>query len=114
MILLTGDIHGDVRSPLWVIQKYGLTPDDILILLGDVGLNYYGADQGDRKQKNFSIKLVFQSSAYMEIMRSGLSIYHPIMKRSGTVEQSTLKMISRIFCLQRMARFMIWMVKKQL
>ena len=52
MILLTGDIHGDVRSPLWVIQKHGLTPDDILILLGDVGLNYYGADQGDRKRKN--------------------------------------------------------------
>lgn len=51
MILLTGDIHGDVRSPLWVTQKYGLTPDDILILLGDVGLNYYGADQGDRKRK---------------------------------------------------------------
>ena len=34
MILLTGDIHGDVRSPLWVIQRHGLTTDDLLILLG--------------------------------------------------------------------------------
>ena len=61
MILLTGDIHGDVRSPLWVIQRHGLTPDDLLILLGDVGLNYY-------------------ASAYMGIMKSGRSISLPIMK----------------------------------
>ena len=58
MILLTGDIHGDVRSPLWVIQRHGLTPDDLLILLG----------------------VVFRSSAYMGIMKSGRSISLPIMK----------------------------------
>lgn len=51
MIYLTGDIHGDQRQALWVIQKFGLTADDTLVLLGDVGMNYYGNDQGDRKRK---------------------------------------------------------------
>ena len=86
MILLTGDIHGDVRSPLWVIQRHGLTPDDLLILLGDVGLNYYGADQGDRKRKKL-------------LNKAGVPIFW---------------MISRIFCLQRMAKSTTWMGKSQL
>lgn len=51
MVYLTGDIHGDVRTALWAIQKYEISASDILVLLGDVGLNYYGADQGDRKRK---------------------------------------------------------------
>lgn len=51
MVYLTGDIHGDVRTALWVIQKYDMTSNDVLVLLGDVGLNYYGADQGDIKRK---------------------------------------------------------------
>ena len=51
MIYLTGDIHGDQRQALWVIERYGLTKEDVLVLLGDVGLNYYGNDQGDRKRK---------------------------------------------------------------
>ena len=51
MIYLTGDIHGDVRTALWVIRKHQITVNDILVLLGDVGLNYYGASQGDRKRK---------------------------------------------------------------
>jgi len=53
MIYLTGDIHGDVRTALWVIRKHQITANDILVLLGDVGLNYYGANQGDRKRKKF-------------------------------------------------------------
>ena len=51
MVYLTGDIHGNVRDALWLIQKHQLTPNDILVLLGDVGLNYYGNEQGDKKRK---------------------------------------------------------------
>ena len=51
MVYLTGDIHGNVRDALWLIQKHQLTPSDILVLLGDVGLNYYGNEQGDKKRK---------------------------------------------------------------
>ena len=51
MVFLTGDIHGDVRQALWAIQRYEITKNDILILLGDVGLNYYGNDHGDKKRK---------------------------------------------------------------
>ena len=51
MIYLTGDIHGDVRLALWFMRQHQITADDLLILLGDVGVNYYGNDQGDRKRK---------------------------------------------------------------
>ena len=51
MVYLTGNIHGNVRDALWLIQKHQITHRDILVLLGDVGLNYYGNDQGDKKRK---------------------------------------------------------------
>jgi len=51
MVYLTGDIHGNVRDALWLIQKHQITPNDIFVLLGDVGLNYYGNEQGDKKRK---------------------------------------------------------------
>ena len=88
MILLTGDIHGDVRSPLWVIQRHGLTPDDLLILLGDVGLNYYGADQGDRKRKKLLNKAgvpIFCIHGNHEERPFNIPSYHEVTWHGGTV-----------------------------
>ena len=42
MIYFSGDIHGSPWGVKKFCQKAGLTKDDILILLGDVGANYYG------------------------------------------------------------------------
>ena len=41
MVVITGDIHGNPQPVEKICRKYGLTADDILIILGDVGANYY-------------------------------------------------------------------------
>ena len=109
MILLTGDIHGDVRTALWAMQKHEMTKDDTLILLGDVGLNYYGADQGDRKRKKLLNKAGIP--VFMETTKTARLISLHIMKQPGTEERFISRTISQICFLQRTERFLIWMVR---
>lgn len=88
MILLTGDIHRDVRAALWAMQKHEMTKDDTLILLGDVGLNYYGADQGDRKRKKLLNKAgipVFCIHGNHEDRPYNIPSYHEASWHGGTV-----------------------------
>ena len=88
MVYLTGDIHGDVRTPLWLIQNYRLTPEDILVLLGDVGLNYFGNDKGDRKRKrqlNSAGIPVFCLHGNHEERPFNIPTYHETEWRGGTV-----------------------------
>lgn len=51
MFFVTGDIHGDVYRARNLIRDYEMSSDDTFILLGDVGLNYYGDDQEDYSRK---------------------------------------------------------------
>lgn len=88
MVYLTGDIHGDVRTALWAIRKYDITSDDLLILLGDVGLNYYGADQGDRKRKrllNGAEVPIFCIHGNHEERPFNIPSYHETAWHGGTV-----------------------------
>ena len=88
MILLTGDIHGDVRTALWAMQKHEMTKDDTLILFGDVGLNYYGADQGDYKRKKLLNKAgipVFCIHGNHEERPFNIPSYHEMIWHGGTV-----------------------------
>ena len=39
-IYITGDKHGDLRSLVEFSQKKKLNKDDIIIILGDAGINY--------------------------------------------------------------------------
>lgn len=41
-VFVTGDIHGDEDDAFWRLQGAGLMPDDVLVLLGDVGIAYGG------------------------------------------------------------------------
>lgn len=41
MVYFTGDIHGDPRGVTNFSDKHKLTKNDTIILLGDVGANYY-------------------------------------------------------------------------
>lgn len=50
MIYITGDIHGDIGRIKRITEEYQTTKDDILIIVGDVGLNYYG-DSSDKINK---------------------------------------------------------------
>ena len=51
MVYITGDIHGEVARVREMVAKCDITPDDIIVLLGDVGMNYYGNTHGDRHRK---------------------------------------------------------------
>ena len=50
MIYLTGDIHGDPTQVELFCSKMQLTEKDTIIMLGDVGVNYYGGKR-DRLPK---------------------------------------------------------------
>lgn len=48
---ITGDCHGKFDKIIWFNRfNHTLTKDDVMILLGDVGLNFYG-NKTDRKNK---------------------------------------------------------------
>lgn len=42
MIYITGDIHGDLRRISDFAYKHETSKEDTMIILGDVGFNYYG------------------------------------------------------------------------
>lgn len=50
MIYITGDTHGDFTRMFQFCNLVHPTPDDIMIVLGDAGLNYYN-DSRDKKNK---------------------------------------------------------------
>ncbi len=50
MVFFTGDIHGDVTPIIEFYNRVHPTSDDLIVLLGDVGVNYYG-NKTDRKGK---------------------------------------------------------------
>lgn len=41
MIYITGDKHGDIQEIEMFAKEHKTSKDDILILLGDAGFNYY-------------------------------------------------------------------------
>lgn len=41
MIYYTGDIHGDANRIAYFARRMELTEDDVIVILGDVGANYY-------------------------------------------------------------------------
>ena len=51
MVYYTGDIHGNATDLVAFVNRFKLTDSDILIILGDVGANYYG-DKRDQYCKN--------------------------------------------------------------
>lgn len=42
MIYITGDTHGDMSRIVRFCERMETSKEDIMIILGDVGLNYYG------------------------------------------------------------------------
>ena len=51
-IYLTGDTHGRFERIACFCKDNGTTPDDLLIILGDAGINYYGGHR-DKKLKQY-------------------------------------------------------------
>lgn len=51
MVYITGDIHGNPEFLIYRAQQLGLTKDDIIVILGDVGANYYLNKRDDRMKE---------------------------------------------------------------
>ncbi|MBR1810036.1 MAG: metallophosphoesterase [Clostridia bacterium] len=51
MIYYTGDIHGQPHKIVNFCDKYSLTEEDVIVILGDVGANYYGDERDNRLKK---------------------------------------------------------------
>ena len=54
MIYYTGDIHGDKYEIVRFAKRMNLTADDVIVILGDVGANYYGNERDDELKRAFS------------------------------------------------------------
>jgi len=50
-IFVTGDTHADFRDLITRAIRYNITDRDLLIILGDVGINYFG-DWRDQRDKD--------------------------------------------------------------
>ena len=50
MVYITGDTHGNIRDIIYRCQQNDITKNDILIILGDVGANFY-LNKRDREFK---------------------------------------------------------------
>ena len=55
MVFFTGDIHGDPRPVIELVEQANPTADDTIVLLGDVGANYY------RGKKDNAVKSALNS-----------------------------------------------------
>ena len=50
MVYYMGDIHGNPLPAVFACRQMNMTHEDTLVLLGDVGANYYG-DERDTRTK---------------------------------------------------------------
>ncbi|MGB4985539.1 MAG: metallophosphoesterase [Erysipelotrichaceae bacterium] len=50
MFFITGDLHGDTQRIIDFCDRFKTTLDDVLIILGDVGINYYGCSDRFTKE----------------------------------------------------------------
>lgn len=54
MIYITGDIHGSPVKIEDFCRRFQPDENDIIIILGDVGLNYYGGSRDRKMKEKFS------------------------------------------------------------
>lgn len=87
MIYLTGDIHGNPTQVELFCSKMQLTEKDTIIMLGDVGVNYYGGKR-DRLPKRIlsSLPVTFLCiHGNHEIRPQNIPEYKPTIWNGGRV-----------------------------
>lgn len=70
MLYIIGDTHGD----FYRFGHLGLNKDDIMIILGDVGINYY-LDEYDKKLKERLKDIILNFSVFKVIMKRDQKIF---------------------------------------
>lgn len=87
MIILTGDTHRDFDRVFDFCAEYSLTREDVLVILGDAGINYY-LDDSDRALKEELSRLnvtLFCVHGNHEERPCEISSYEEIPWRGGLV-----------------------------
>ena len=87
MIYYTGDIHGSKFEVVRLCKRFNLTKEDTIVILGDVGANYYG-DSRDTELKEVFSRLkptIFCIHGNHEIRPSNIPSYATKEWNSGTV-----------------------------
>lgn len=54
MIYITGDTHGDFRRIAFFCDTHGTKREDIIIILGDAGINYYTGKKSEELKKHLA------------------------------------------------------------
>lgn len=89
MIYCTGDIHGNYRELLDTLEtkKIPHNSEQLVILLGDVGANYYGDGRDNRLKKRLqeSGRVYFCIHGNHERRPESLDTYHEVNWNGGTV-----------------------------
>lgn len=87
MIFITGDTHGDFRNVARFCKRMQTEKSDVLIILGDAGINYYGGKH-DRRTKEYLESLpitIFAIHGNHEMRPHTIPTYHEAGWCGGTV-----------------------------
>lgn len=93
-VFITGDRHGDYKDIEHFCLKWNTSKDDVLIVLGDNGVNYWGPHR-DKKLKNYlsSLPITFFMIKGNHDQRPSKKLYnitdeaHPLVKSPCFVEK---------------------------
>ena len=88
MVLYTGDTHGQTFRVVSTIRRFKLGSCDVIVILGDVGMNYYGNKRGDRHRKKRLNKLgvpMFCIHGNHEMRPGTIPSYHEVEWHGGAV-----------------------------
>lgn len=86
MIYLTGDKHGDYSEVAYFCKKQNTTKDDLLIVLGDNGVNYWGGSRDKKlKERLEALPITFMMIRGNHDQRPSRQLYREqkVNKRSG-------------------------------
>ena len=87
MIYITGDTHGDFTRIEHFCEQFHPSRDDMMIILGDAGFNYYGGgrDQFVKQRMSKMPITIFSIHGNHEMRPGKIASYHPAPWHGGTV-----------------------------
>ena len=87
LFYITGDTHGDFRRIESFCERVNPSPEDVLIILGDAGINYYGGwrDQNQKKQLAKLPLTLFSIHGNHERRPAAIPSYHTALWNGGVI-----------------------------
>ena len=108
---ITGDTHRSFDRIEDFCYGYETTTEDVMIILGDAGINYW-LDLSDKELKGRLSGMDIYFSVFMETTKHDHGRWQNMKKRYGMKELCMWKNSIPIFYLLRMEKFIISMGKK--